>query len=86
MAKEEGDDEADLEGGVGRLGEGGLVAWRASKAMMPCVEGIILRCQRRCSCALTGSGLGDETDGVAWKGGARSKLGHQADFAVCCGM
>jgi len=67
VGKEEEDDEdgedgeAELRGG--EVGGGGL-ARKASMAVMPCVGGHP-RCQRRCSCALTESGLGHETDGVA---------------------
>lgn len=41
VAQDEGNGEADLKGGVGRHGGGGVVAWRASMATMPCVEGIL---------------------------------------------
>lgn len=84
-AKEEADDEADLKGGVGRLGGRGVVAWRASMAMVPCVEGID-GIRDGWSCALTGSGLGDETDGVAWKGasGASSGIRQTLMCAVAC--
>lgn len=44
------------------------------------------RCPGRCSCALTGSDLGHETDGVAWKGasGASSGIRQTLLSSVAC--
>lgn len=85
VTQDEGNDEADLEGGVSRHGGGGAVASRASMAMMPCVEGIHgARDGARVCFDGEWPGPGNGWGGV--EGAVRTKLGHQADFAVCCGM
>lgn len=84
VAKDEGGDEAGLKGGVGRPGV--MVAWRASMDGDDVLRGGHARCRRRSSCALTGSGLGHETDGLTWKGasGASSGIRQTLLRAVAC--
>lgn len=85
VVQDEEDDKAGLKGGVGRLGGGGGGGMEGIDGDDGLCGGHP-RCQERCSCALTGSGLGQETDRVAWKGasGASSGIRQTLLCAVAC--